>query len=34
MVAKLPTAYLGGASVYDGIHERLSSLGREHLASR
>jgi acetamidase/formamidase len=34
MVAKLPTAYLGDASVYDGVHERLRAIGREHLSTR
>ncbi|MFW5471082.1 acetamidase/formamidase family protein [Knoellia sp. CPCC 206435] len=34
MVAKLPTAVLNGATVYDGMHERLAEIGREHLTHR
>jgi acetamidase/formamidase len=34
MVAKLPTAVLNGASVFDGIHDRLAAVGREHVAHR
>jgi acetamidase/formamidase len=31
MVAKLPVSVLNGASVYDGIHEHLAGIGREHV---
>ena len=34
MVAKLPTHVLNGSTVFDGIHQRLSAAGREHLAHR
>jgi amidase len=34
MVAKLPTHVLNGATVFDGVHEHLSALGRAHLAHR
>ncbi len=34
MVAKLPKSTLGGASAYDGLHDRLAAAGREHLAAR
>ena len=34
MVAKLPKNVLGGASTYDGVHQRLAEAGRAHVASR
>lgn len=34
MVAKLPTTVLNGANVFDGVHKRLSAVGRHHLAHR
>ncbi|MHB0929043.1 MAG: acetamidase/formamidase family protein [Candidatus Nanopelagicales bacterium] len=34
MVAKLPTTMLGGASVFDGVHAHLASMGVQHLAHR
>lgn len=34
MVAKMPTALLGSTSVFDGMHGRLASIGRSHLAHR
>ena len=34
MVGKLPKAVLNGASVWDGIHDELARIGREHLAHR
>jgi acetamidase/formamidase len=34
MVAKVPKAVLGGRPAYQGIHERLRRIGRDHLASR
>lgn len=35
MVAKMPTHLLGGADkIYDGVHDRLSALGRTHLQAR
>lgn len=34
MVAKLPTSVLNGATVFDGMHQRLAALGREHLSHR
>jgi acetamidase/formamidase len=34
MVAKLPTYVLNGATVFDGIHQRLATVAHEHLAHR
>ena len=34
MVAKLPTSVLGGAAIFDGIHERLRTAGRDHVKHR
>ena len=34
MLAKLPTYVLNGANVFDGVHQRLAAVGREHLAAR
>ena len=34
MVAKMPRALLGGATIFDGVHERLREIGSAHLAHR
>lgn len=34
MVAKLPAEVLNGATVFDGIHDRLAAIGRDHVAHR
>lgn len=34
MLAKMPKAYLPGATVYDEVHARLAGIGRDHLARR
>lgn len=34
MVAKLPSSVLGGAVIFDGVHERLRAAGHEHVAQR
>jgi amidase len=34
MVAKLPTYVLNGATVFDGVHQRLAATGKDHLVHR
>ena len=34
MVAKLPKALLGAVTAYDGVHDRLRSVGADHLRTR
>jgi acetamidase/formamidase len=34
MVGKVPKAVLGGATAYDGVHDRLRAIGSQHLNAR